>query len=123
MSTQHFILRGKHFGTVERGRIVSRSETAPSHGCAFFCPICTDLWAQCPIEGEPSTVHIIPCDKHHPGDHFGSWSLGSVPRYQVPGSLMLSYDNTWNECLPLSVLVREFHLHFNHRYGQTVGNT
>ena len=119
MSTQHFLIRGKHFGTAERTvgdtPLLIRGEPAPPHGEAFFCPICTELWAQCPVEGEPSTVHISPCDKHHPGEHFGSWSLGAVSPYQVPGSLMLSYDATWNNSLPLPILVREFHLHLNHK--------
>lgn len=118
MKTQHFFIRGRHYGTTERAPMVSRGDLAYPPGAAFFCPLCTELWAQCPIEGEPSIVHISPCDQHKCGDHFGSWSLGSVSPWQVPGSLMLSYDGTWNQSLPLPVLVREFYLHFNHCYPQ-----
>ena len=115
MSTQHFLIRGKHYGTVERGQIWAHSERAAAFGYAFFCPLCTELWAQCPVEGQASQVHISPCDKHQIGERLGAWSHGHVASYQVPGSLMLSYDQTWNDVLPLAVLVREFHLHYNHK--------
>lgn len=113
MSRQHFLIRGKHLGTVERERIWVHSEKAEAYGYAFFCPLCAETWALCPVEGQPTLPHISPCDKHRQGDKLGDWNHGSIAPYQVPGSLMLSYEQTWNDALPLAVLVREFHLHYN----------
>lgn len=105
---QHFFIRGNYFGTTTRPLywVHNEIQNAP-FGMAFFCPICAELWAVCPVEGEATQVETQFCEKHKYGDSYGRWSSGQVWRLDIPGSLWSSYDDQWNAGLSQQVLKRE----------------
>lgn len=47
MQLQHFFVEGKYLGKALRQQVVEST--------AFYCPLCGEVWARFPIEGE------IPC--------------------------------------------------------------
>jgi hypothetical protein len=92
--TQHFIVEGKHLGTGPRKpeRVHEQMQIPTSY--AFFCPVCGDLWARCPVVNLDGTVQPwmpwrIKCRKHPP-----------VYSIEVPGSLFLTWDKGFNDAMP-----------------------
>ena len=71
----------------------------------FYCSECGDVWAKCPVhnpatgEVQPFQGHRHPCRKCRPR----YWDQ----RGQLPGSLLLEYDDEFTEALPNEVLRRE----------------
>lgn len=115
MSTQHYFIRGKYYGSAERQPVYHHAERCNPTGLAFFCPFCGEVWALCPVEGQPFNSYNSPCEKHKRTDELGSSSLGRITRLEVPGSLLLPFDPEWNDALPRELLAREFLIHFNHQ--------
>lgn len=105
MFPQHFIIEGRHLGTAMR-RSESREDGARVPlSLAFFCRVCGDLWAKCPVEaspGKPSAwiCYNVDCRKHQ--------KPGGVA---VPGSLHLSWDDEFSSSFPLEVVRWEFDRH------------
>jgi len=110
--TQHYFVRNEYFGSVERTKISVRTQIAPPHGKAFFCPICAELWAVCPVDGQATQAITRFCERHKAGDSVGGWSSGHVSRYDFPGSLWLEWEPEWNQALPLALLERELMLNY-----------
>lgn len=103
---QHFFLAGGQFlGSADRKReLVERSSIRAPQSYAFFCPTCAEVWARCPVEREDGT--------HEP---FRAISRGCKQHTQhgmeVGGSLWLTWDETFSNCLPEEVVRRELELH------------
>lgn len=104
--TQHFIVEGKYLGSAER-QMTSRHgpvQVPPSY--AFFCPVCAEVWARCPVEvvegqQEQFMVWTKACHKHF---HHSM---------EVPGSLYLDWDKEFTESFPEGVLKAELLLHLD----------
>lgn len=109
---RHFFVREQYLGFTRLGYGWTHSERTPPTGAGFFCPICSELWANCPVEGQISIMMWRACDHHKYGDPpHGTWSAGRIHRDDVPGSLWLDHDPQWNETMPPAVLAREVLLH------------
>ena len=107
--TQHFIVDGEHLATIETGPVYYRGQFIAPDGIAFFCPLCSTLWAVCPVEGHSTNVMTCYCKRHRPGDKtFDGW--GAVMQDDLPGSLWLDWPEYWPGHLPLPVLWRELEL-------------
>ena len=111
---QHFIVEGRVLGCAERQALFVHAQLQLPTSYAFFCPVCSEVWARCPVvvEGkgdpEPFMVWTLPCRKH--------------PTHQlaVPGSLMLSWEPGFVGVFPDEVVKWEFdrHLEFYEREGE-----
>lgn len=95
---QHFFVRGAYLGSSGRKQAAA-NPLWPPKGSAFFCPDCSELWANCPIEGQQTIVYMVTCDKHP------AWSL-----YTAPGSMWQGFDKDWLRDIPLFLAKREFAL-------------
>jgi len=105
--TQHYIVEGKPLGSSPRGPTLVHATLAAPDSYAYFCPICAEVWARAPTispSGKVSrfTVWTLACRKHH-----------DTERLSVSGSLLLPWDNTYNEALFTSdaALRWEFQVH------------
>lgn len=98
MPQQTFIVDGQFLGQAERQPFTSLFHSGRPPGYAAFCPVCCDLWARCPIEGEPTTILTLACRRHGRPSRSGLW---------VPGSLLLGWDPEFVEAWPDAVLRRE----------------
>lgn len=112
---QHFFAEGKYLGQASRVMEHSHNEAHVPYGYAFFCPVCADLWARCPVmygsresKYMVQTISCRKCAAHH--------DLG------VPGSLFLTWDKTFNDLLPDDAIRRELavHLDFAEKKGFTL---
>jgi len=103
MPRQYFFHRGQLLGTVERKLLLVHWDLHQVRGTAFFCPKCSELWANCPVEGKESSVVMRPCEKHTPSHKF-----------EEPGCFSLTWDKDFTEALPPAVLRHEILLHFNY---------
>lgn len=103
MSLQHFIIRGKHLGSVDRKPIFVHEKVQQPWGEAFFCPICSELWAVCPVEGRESSVYRRACDRH-PVQY----------RHDSNGLLNLPWDSTFSDNFPPAVIRYELLQEFRH---------
>lgn len=95
---QHLFLRERFFGSFGRTQLKDKP-SCPPKGYAFFCPTCSELWANCPIVGQQTNVLTMLCDKHP------AWSL-----FTAPGSMWLSWDKDWQRDFPMVLAKREFEL-------------
>ena len=104
---QHFFADGKYLGQATRTWEHFHNEVAPPVGYAFFCPVCIEVWARCPVMAgdvqQHTMVQTIACRKH-PAHH----DLG------VPGSLMLPWDKTFSDLLPDDAIRRELQVHLDY---------
>lgn len=91
------------------------AERAPQNKCnlrnlqpvayAFFCPVCGEVWARCPIEdtllGGTSLYQSITarCQKHP-----------EPLSLKLPGSLWLSWDREFSDSFPDDLVRYEFNL-------------
>jgi len=97
--TQQFIVNGKYLGAAPRTFVPVHETLAPPSSYAYFCPVCADLWARCPVTDtitnsmEKFQVWTVPCEKHQHNSH-----------HHIPGSLFLVWDKTFNESFPEDVL-------------------
>lgn len=109
--TRHYFVDQQYLGTsAAEVQFVHGEVTAPL-GHVFFCPICSEAWGRCIVDGQPSLVRHRFCERHVPGERVGNNSMGHVHSFEVPGSLWLDEDRTYNEHLPPAVVFRELCLH------------
>ena len=99
---QHFIIEGKHMGTAPRTPVRVHDRLSLPDSSAFFCPVCGDVWAQCPIVLEDGSVSPwmpwrMKCRKH-----------AAAYSVEVPGSLFQIWDKPFNDAMPEAVLWWEF---------------
>lgn len=94
---QLFFLHGELIHEQPARRHHIHAELAYPTGKAFFCPLCSEVWAVSAVETrETYTQHVL-CERHE-----------ATPTRPVPGSLWLPWDRDWNESLPQQLLEREF---------------
>ena len=98
---RHYFIEGAHFGSDPARAIQYQGMFLKPKGLFFFCKFCGRMWAECPVDNETSSIAVMPCERHKPNY---SWD--------VPGSVWLSWDSSWTDSLPKSVLEREFSLHY-----------
>lgn len=120
--TRHFFIDGQFLGSAPAPVAWHHEQQCAPIGQAFFCPICSELWANCPVEGQPSTVRHRHCAKHPPGTRHGESSLGHVHGFEVAGSLFLDEEARWNASLPPRVVQREFALHLRYAVSRWPGH-
>lgn len=99
--TQHFIVEGKYLGSAQRGLTFINGGIGAPQSYAFFCPLCGDLWARCPVEAndgltEEFMVWTKCCKKH--GRH----------SFDLPGSLYMAWDKSFSDSFPDELLREEF---------------
>lgn len=104
--TQHFIVEGQYLGQSIRSLKHYHNEVGLPPSYAFFCPVCAEVWARCPVDLngklQPFMAWSVACKKHeHP---HGLW---------VPGSLMLSWDKPFTDSLPDAAVRRELIIHLD----------
>lgn len=109
--TQHFIVEGKHLGETPRPAVKygAMCVGAPQ-AYAFFCPLCGEVWARCPVvdfQGvvQPFQATTKECRKHP--DFLNLWTT------RIPGSIFLSFDKEFTAALPEEALKRELLLHLD----------
>jgi hypothetical protein len=95
---QHFIIEGKYLGHASRVVEVTALRCPPSYG--FYCMGCGDVYAKCPIEGQPWVYHQRTCRKCR--------LYNSPATNGLPGSIQLPWDEEFTEAFPLPVLRWEF---------------
>ena len=106
--TQQFIINGQFFGTTDRYWQRCHESVMPPQSLAFFCPVCADVWARCPVTSNNTgavsdfQVYKLHCRKHPPRH-----------QQQVAGSLFLSWDNELSNAFPPEMLRRELLLHLD----------
>lgn len=98
---QHFIVEGKHLGTAQRGLYRVHEDLRVPSSYAFFCPVCAEVWARCPVElpggtCKPFMVLTRACRKHP------TTTLGAA------GELYLDWDQDFSNSFPESVWIWEF---------------
>lgn len=98
---QHFFIENEHYGSILAQPVQRQGVYYQPSGQAFFCPECSRLWANCPVDGRRTMVWSCPCEKEVFGNTI--WK-----GFHYPGSIWLSWDMEWNKCLPKKVLAREF---------------
>ena len=100
---QHFLIEGKHYGTALRGSVTVHAELQPPDSLAYFCPVCAEVWARCPVETGRGTIpfHVLtmPC-RHHPTHGLA-----------VPGSLWINWDGAYTDHFPENVVRWELERH------------
>ena len=86
-----------------RGYVFTHGEPHIPYSYAFFCPVCAELWARCPVEvkGDSSKFQVITrgCKKH------------SQHAYEIGGSLWTVWDKTFNEAFPDGLMKWELDRH------------
>lgn len=110
-ATREFFIGQDYYGSAPAPDEIVHNETHQQIGQAFFCPICSDIWARAVISGCPTAVRHRPCERHDPGFKLGRNSLGHVSSGEIPGSMYLMESRSWNLGLPDAVIRREFLLH------------
>ena len=91
-----------HAGEAPRGEIFIHGQLQWPRSLAFFCAQCGRFWARMPVENQPWSVLMNPCENCQPWiDH-------------PAGSLWIDWDKDYLRALPRSLLLREFALHLNH---------
>lgn len=111
--TQYFIVEGKYLGQAPRKLVFIHAQLQEPNSYAFFCPICGEVWARCPIQrgsgeyrvAEPTThwqIFHVACKKHY------------MHAYSVPGGLTIDWDKEFSDALPEAALRWELvrHLQF-----------
>jgi hypothetical protein len=110
VKTREFFVGQQYLGSGPAPQEFVHDEVHDPIGQAFFCPICSEVWAQALVEGQPTQVRHRPCAKHRPGDRYSFNSLGHISQYDIPGSLWLAESRTWNDSLPERVVARELQI-------------
>ena len=104
---QHFIVEGKYLGTAERQMLFVHAQPQRPVSYAFFCPVCAEVWARCPVERADGTtenfmVWTQACRKH------------TFHRLAVPGSLTLSWEPDFTAAFPDELVRWEFDRHLDY---------
>lgn len=94
---RHYFIRGEYKGAATPSFAPIHGIMTIPNGKAFFCPICSEVWALAPIDGKETYVEHVVCEKHEP-----------TPTRPAPGALYLPWDKTWNDDLPVELLEREY---------------
>lgn len=123
MTIQTFKFRGQLIGTATRRQVFIHASLATPMGKAFFCPICAELWLIAQVEGQTTQVDTKLCERHKPGEVYGTWSSGKLFGTEIAGSIWSSYDSDWNAALPDLLIKREFELHLQQHEGELNDNT
>ena len=95
MHVQQFIIGTKYFGTAPRTYEAVHGTVVPPSSYAYFCPVCAEVWARCPVtsvaSGKVSRFQVLTltCGKHT-----------NTEALQIPGSLFLSWDRAYSEAFP-----------------------
>lgn len=103
MLQQHFIIEGKFRGTAERQFQVEYARSVRPASYSFFCPVCGEVWALCPVIGPEGTASRFQamtrvCRKHP-----------VAPFETMPnGTLHLSWDRAFSDAFPDDVVRWEF---------------
>lgn len=117
--TQHFILEGRYLGSALRSTSFSRRDSCGGVyervplSYAFFCPVCAEVWARCPVELPNGTQRqffalTLACRKHE------------VSAWQVPGALQCGSDEDFFAAFPDEVVKWEFERHLE--WCERIGN-
>ena len=108
---QLWIINDDHLGPYPIGLERSHAELHRPMNVAFFCPLCGDIWARRVVEGgDPQWVLWNRLCKRHPS----SISRG------CSGSVWQNYDTEYLTNMPLDLLRREFLLHMETIYDNTL---
>lgn len=103
---QQVIVEGRYLGEARRTLVNHHGAMEAPYSYAFFCPVCADVWARCPVDfagrTREWTVWSVACRKH--------------PRRssEVPGSLLLTWDKSFNDSLPHDALAWELERQLDH---------
>lgn len=119
--TRHYFIDGQYLGSGPAPVHWHHNEQCAPLGQAYFCPICAEIWANLPVDGQPSTVRHRFCIKHALGERYGESSMGSVSPFEVLGSILLDEDATFNANLPPAVVEREFAVHMRYAISRFAG--
>jgi hypothetical protein len=101
--TQQFIVRNKHLGSALRNFVRCHETWAAPSSYAYFCPVCAELWARCPVVDNqsgkliPFQVLSVECEQHH-----------RPTSLTIPGTLHLTWDKDFTKAFPDTVFVYEF---------------
>jgi hypothetical protein len=107
MATREFFVGQDYLGSAPAPEEYVHNEIHSPIGQAFFCPICSDIWARALIQSCPTMVRHRACERHAPGFQLNGNSLGYVSTGEIPGSLYLVESRAWNDSLPDGVVRRE----------------
>lgn len=109
--TQHFFLGREYYGSTKREAFTRLGEVWVPYGYAFFCPVCIEIWARCPIEGELTHPVQRWCGKHALGEVFGRGGpVRTCDMHDWAGHLWLASDQRFSLSLPEPLLQREIDL-------------
>lgn len=108
---QLFFIEGKLLGETVREKVDWNGQWAPPVSALFFCAVCGEVFAKCPVVLEDGTNSQWQSYRKVCARHGGDRVLGEDP----PGSLWLSWDRDFLKALPLEVMLREFELHLKAR--------
>lgn len=102
--TQQFFVEGRYLGEAPRSLIFAQETPQPPIGYVFFCPVCGELWAVCPVVKANGSLRGFfawtrLCRKHPPSGN------------QIPGSIWITWEEDFIKAFPRDVLLREFELH------------
>ena len=97
---RHYFIRGKYIASAKPTWYRVHGILTFPWGTAFFCPICSEIWAIATIENRETYVTSRLCDKHV-----------ASPSRGLPGSLWIHWEPEWNKDLPTELLTREYLIH------------
>ena len=92
---QHFVIEDTDYGSSPREPEYRDGRTWAPLGYAFFCPLCTKLWATAVVSGQRTMVLTALC-RNHP------WTA-----LETPGSLLHPFNQAFNAALPDGAVIRE----------------
>lgn len=108
---QTFFVEGKYLGQAMRPLVLHMGAYAPPLSFAYFCPVCAELWARCPVAGSEWMVWTRPCRKH-------------PPQYSsIPGSLWLPWEKSFNDAFTPELLAWELDRHLDYADHQQLQGT
>ena len=110
---QHIFIEDTYMGTIMRPKYYYKGSFVPPEGVAFWCGLCSRVWAILLVDGQITTIDHCICEKHKVHEHVGYWNAGWGG---YPGSVFMNFgfvgwidatDLEW----PKEVIKREFLLY------------